>query len=171
MVQKKINQLKFYGNVGIAMGSKSFFVSNDDGNTWIDLYDKNDTIYFDKAQSIGFVYINDYVYSQGFIQYIDDEGLKRSKPKIFRYKLDFQKSSVEMELSSLKVYPNPAKSEINIEYNNIESIELLNINGKCLIKKENSLNTFTNTLNIENINPGTYFLKINNKVYRKIVVE
>lgn len=165
-----IDEIKFYDNIGIAMGDAIFIVSTDNGETWVHLYDDN-------GESLrgfsSFVYLDDgYVYSQGTVFYIDDEGLKRARPKIFRYKLDLADLSVEMELSSLKVYPNPAKSVLNIEYDKkIKSLEILDMSGKNLLNTGELIPTNKQVLNIDYLTTGTYFVRINNKIYKKIIIQ
>ncbi|TNE37148.1 T9SS type A sorting domain-containing protein [bacterium] len=168
---KNIKQIKFYDNIGIGIGADIFIVSSDNGETWVDLYDKKDTVLFDKAAPIGFAYLDDgYVYTQGFIYYIDDEGLKRARPKIFRYKLDFANTSVELELSSLKVYPNPAETEITINYDKvIKSINILDLTGKKLYSKEYLNGAKNISLDVDFLQSGTYFLNINDKIYKRFV--
>lgn len=66
------------------------------------------------------------------------------------------------ELSSIKVYPNPAKEELNIELNGISgeiTVTLFSIHGKQMIKQ-----TFSNqqviSLNTSAISSGMYVLRI-----------
>lgn len=169
---KSITQIKFYNNIGIAMGTSAFIVSSDNGDTWVDLYDEKDTVTsFVVRLRSGFAYLDDgYVYCQGDFYYLDDDGLKRARPKIFRYKLDFANTSVELELSSLKVYPNPAETEITINYDKvIKSINILDLTGKKLFSKEYLNGAKNISLDVDFLQSGTYFLNINDKIYKRFV--
>jgi len=65
-----------------------------------------------------------------------------------------------------KIFPNPASSSINIEglTNNleIESIEILNIQGQIIMRKTNK-SVPDRIINIESLTSGVYFLKIHSK--------
>ena len=87
----------------------------------------------------------------------------------------------EFKIARTKVYPNPARTTINLELNknqNIEitNIEVINLQGKS-IKQVDVLNeSLSNqiSINIEALQSGPYFLKIlfdNGKIdYRKILI-
>jgi hypothetical protein len=67
-----------------------------------------------------------------------------------------------------KIYPNPAKDDVFIEYNLIEtcrvSAEVFTISGKRVIElfsKNEQKGTFNYPWNVSNLQPGTYVLKIN----------
>jgi hypothetical protein len=65
----------------------------------------------------------------------------------------------ESELS-FSIYPNPTNRNIAIELDNdINSIEIINITGKVLLK-ENNLNSGTHNFNLSNFKSGIYFVKL-----------
>ncbi len=61
---------------------------------------------------------------------------------------------------SSDVYPNPAKDNININLGDltIEKVSLTNVNGQTVLTK--AVNAKSYNLNLQNIVPGVYFLKI-----------
>ncbi len=62
----------------------------------------------------------------------------------------------EEKTADIIIFPNPAKTEVFVlSSKEISSIELLDLNGKCIIKVSKS-----NRLAIENIESGIYILKI-----------
>jgi len=80
----------------------------------------------------------------------------------------------EFSAANLKVYPNPAKSNITIISSNqsqVDSVELYNILGSKL-KTYSSL--VDNTINISEMSSGIYLLKVNsgnNTVTKRILIE
>ena len=70
--------------------------------------------------------------------------------------------SVKEIENSLEIYPNPAN---NIVYVTKKSqLELIDVNG-IRIKSTND-----NKLNLENLNAGTYFIKIDNQLLKKLII-
>ncbi|MCH8533505.1 MAG: T9SS type A sorting domain-containing protein [Flavobacteriaceae bacterium] len=72
--------------------------------------------------------------------------------------------SVEEFLSALYVYPNPVKNIVNIDNQNLNQIELLEIvdmNGKKIMKQKN-LSNFTQ-IDLGMLSSGLYFLQIQTK--------
>ncbi|MBO9585687.1 MAG: T9SS type A sorting domain-containing protein [Flavobacterium sp.] len=70
------------------------------------------------------------------------------------------------EAQNVILYPNPAYDEININLENSDSVNskmsIYNMDGKLV--QNNVLTTTSNTVNISNLNPGFYIIKIlNNK--------
>ncbi len=63
---------------------------------------------------------------------------------------------------NIKVYPNPASSNLNIELDDknleIKTLKVMSADGKILIEKP-----FQSTLNIENIASGFYYLLLSNE--------
>lgn len=75
------------------------------------------------------------------------------------------------DLSTLKVYPNPVKSVLQIDYSEkIDIIQVYDVVGKqCLFLQSNFSN---NTLDFSNFESGTYFVKIilkNNSITFKVI--
>ncbi|EJL64761.1 T9SS type A sorting domain-containing protein, partial [Flavobacterium sp. CF136] len=67
----------------------------------------------------------------------------------------------DFEVSSgLKIYPNPAENNATIELNDFDnvSLQVFDITGKMLFNQ--SLNSAINTVNIEELQAGTYLFKI-----------
>jgi len=67
-----------------------------------------------------------------------------------------------------QVYPNPVKDVLKI--NSDESIKLFNITdttGRVMMQKD--LNGKSREINVQNLNPGVYYLKINNGKAQKII--
>ncbi|MFV0599439.1 MAG: T9SS type A sorting domain-containing protein [Bacteroidales bacterium] len=76
-------------------------------------------------------------------------------------------------LSSSSVYPNPAKDNVNIASKaNIEKVEMFNMMGQKV--SENSVNSMFTSVNVANLNAGTYVVKVYTNAglaTKKIVVE
>ncbi len=79
--------------------------------------------------------------------------------------------------TAVSVYPNPAKSIINISASQhvvISSVQIIDITGRTLIS-ENNLNTNAYSIENHNLKNGIYFVTVNAKdgssVTRKIVIE
>jgi endonuclease I len=77
-------------------------------------------------------------------------------------------------LSDLQVYPNPTHNQkISIATeNNIDSIEVININGQLMMEVKNPVK-IDNSYSVENLPQGFYFLKLSNQnqsVTKKIIV-
>jgi len=74
-----------------------------------------------------------------------------------------------MEPDDFKVYPNPASLFVNIEFDNLPetgtTIEIIDVNGKSLIKK--TLESRTNTIEINQLSTGMYILRVNSTQYHK----
>ncbi|WP_445721179.1 T9SS type A sorting domain-containing protein, partial [Flavobacterium sp.] len=84
-------------------------------------------------------------------------------------------SSNDSVLSSLKVYPNPAKGAVNIDLAGAvtgdTTYELFDVQGRKVVTKVSS-NNFE-TLNVENLSNGIYMLSIQNgsaKTTKKVVI-
>lgn len=166
---KFINDLRIYDNKIIGLGGNVFVVSLDNGETWVDLYDKDDEFYGKNNPIRGFLFDGDYVYAQGYIVQKDGGGINLGVNKMFRYKLDL-KTSVEDVLENINVYPNPTISELNIEFNSyIKSIHILDLTGKDLYSNTYTNNSKNISLDINFLQTGTYFIIINGKVYKRFV--
>lgn len=60
--------------------------------------------------------------------------------------------------NSVKIYPNPASNQINIsDVTDINSYEIYNVVGKLILKSDR---LFSNTIDISELSPGAYFLKL-----------
>jgi hypothetical protein len=61
-------------------------------------------------------------------------------------------STIESEIPGIRIYPNPSSSTVNIDYSEDLEITLFNILGQQILK------TNSKTINISNLEKGTYFL-------------
>ena len=74
------------------------------------------------------------------------------------YSEELDLSIDQLSLSKFSIYPNPVLNNIYISSNkNIKSVFIYDINGKEVL----SMRTINNTVNLEKIKPGIYFLKTN----------
>ena len=67
----------------------------------------------------------------------------------------------------LKVYPNPSKNILTVEYDGLKSIFLLNMLGEKIYEMKNIENNLLHTFSTQNFSEGMYVLKIigwNNEV-------
>ncbi len=68
----------------------------------------------------------------------------------------------EKQNNSVKIYPNPAREELNIETKeNILSIELINAIGQLMMREEIKSISNSTTLKVKDCEEGIYLLKIN----------
>ncbi|MBN1252647.1 MAG: C10 family peptidase [Bacteroidales bacterium] len=81
---------------------------------------------------------------------------------------------------SIKLYPNPAKDNLTIEFVNksksVTYIEIYDISGNLIIQKEfkNSLQFFKEKINLQQLKSGTYMIRIKNSdnlILKKIILE
>ena len=61
-------------------------------------------------------------------------------------------STIETQIPGIRIYPNPSSSTVNIDYSEDLEITLFNILGQQILK------TNSKTINISNLEKGTYFL-------------
>jgi hypothetical protein len=74
---------------------------------------------------------------------------------------------------TLNIYPNPAKSIVQINFPNIKQIIISTLMGK-LVKSGTFQNTNAATISIADLQRGVYFIKVlgnNNCVIQKLIVE
>jgi Secretion system C-terminal sorting domain/HYR domain len=71
----------------------------------------------------------------------------------------------------LSIFPNPASTSLTISSKtvNIETIQLLDISGKQLLAM-NNINQKEVTLNVSSLAQGIYFMRLNNQITKKIIV-
>jgi len=83
----------------------------------------------------------------------------------------------EPKIAEIKVYPNPVNSQINIDFP-VDyqvfnaNIEILDINGRTILKAKPVLNTAQ--IDIKKLNPGLYIVKIQNDktlITRRIIIQ
>ncbi|MEO9552477.1 MAG: T9SS type A sorting domain-containing protein, partial [Nonlabens ulvanivorans] len=71
--------------------------------------------------------------------------------------------------SSIKVYPNPAKSFINLSASNsLESVTIMDINGRTLSQTNFTGNSTDQSVSIENLSSGIYFVTIQSDLGQKV---
>ncbi|MFI5221801.1 MAG: T9SS type A sorting domain-containing protein, partial [Bacteroidia bacterium] len=150
------------------------FPSSGGFNDAVDYFDDSTEITLVTANTFGLTnnilgacVIGNYVYTTAVriqSKYSDSTG-NRGVLWINKYNTDFLNNSVGVkELSfqnaELKIYPNPATSELNIQTNSTEkmNVQLFDITGKEMI--ENISFTNSVTINTQTFSQGIYFLKI-----------
>jgi len=72
----------------------------------------------------------------------------------------------------IRVFPNPARNSVNIECTNIgknQDFSIFNLIG-LEVRKGILLDNTVNLLNISDLKPGVYFLRIRNETVKKFVV-
>jgi len=71
-------------------------------------------------------------------------------------------------IEEIKIYPNPSKDQINIDYHNeIKEVSIFNLNGKQLLKSDSKV------VNVSSLQNGLYFIVINdknNKIIKKKLI-
>ena len=85
-----------------------------------------------------------------------------------------EKIQLKIENEKLKIFPNPAKDIVNINYPNLKEVSILDLTGRILLQK-----TFSNSnnvqLNIGNLSKGVYVLKVidvkGNALTGKLIVQ
>ncbi|WOI23912.1 T9SS type A sorting domain-containing protein [Nonlabens ulvanivorans] len=71
--------------------------------------------------------------------------------------------------SSIKVYPNPAKSFINLSASNsLESVTIMDINGRTLSQTNFTGNATEQRISLENLSSGIYFVTIQSDLGQKV---
>ena len=80
-------------------------------------------------------------------------------------------ATVENEISLTSIYPNPAENVLHITSNqaNLNKIEIFDVLGKQIILKESLGLINSYDVNIESLNTGFYFIKVNNLNTRKFL--
>lgn len=69
--------------------------------------------------------------------------------------------SDEFVEDKIELFPNPAHHHITLNSSSAGKIELFNINGKQVLSDE--IHHGTNEINLSDLSPGTYFIRINTK--------
>jgi len=105
-----------------------------------------------------------------FAEVTDANGCKL-RSKVTNY--DYVTGVGSVDDSKILVFPNPALNNINLTGIDINSkIIITDVNGKIIISE--TANSNTHTINISNLNQGTYFVKVineNNVLVKKIIKE
>ncbi len=166
---KFIHSFKFYGNNGFALGTQVFLYTEDGGDTWVDLYDENDIFYDNKNPINGFFLYEDYLYASGAIEELDENGDLTRVSKFFKYNTKNITSVYENRVN-ISIYPNPSTSFINLESEDmIESYDILDMSGKVVANNTSTLYQNKVYIDIEGLSKGTYFIRINENLYKRFV--
>jgi hypothetical protein len=78
----------------------------------------------------------------------------------------------EAKASRFAVYPNPAKNNVVVSSKTatISKIEIYNLLGQSVMDKTYSEN-LTEKINVSNLQPGMYILKINSDTTKQLLIE
>lgn len=70
-------------------------------------------------------------------------------------------NTIELEKKSVKVFPNPARNEIQIEagFDTFEMVEILDFSGKVLLSIEHNLDK---SIDVSDLSQGIYLIKLSN---------
>ena len=104
----------------------------------------------------------------------DNEGLQNSYEG--SYEVSESNSINDLENSSLKIYPNPTRNNINIEFAEsgfINSIKIYNLIGKKMLEMSN-LNAAKHTIELSQFPKGMYIIQVNNSensIVRKVMLK
>lgn len=96
---------------------------------------------------------------------------------IFKYGLNQVGISEEQFIQSYSIFPNPTSNYINISINSIKptnvSIELFNLLGNSLMLETKNVKAGENSINIDLsvLNPGIYFVKVNNSIQKIQIIK
>ncbi len=104
----------------------------------------------------------------------DNEGLQNNYEG--SYEISESNSINDLGNSSLKIYPNPTRNNINIEFAElgfINSIKVYNLIGEKMLEMSN-LNAVKYTVELSQFPKGIYILQVNNlenSVVRKVMLK
>lgn len=80
-----------------------------------------------------------------------------------------------VEFNAIQAFPNPAKSELNINMSHLEggaaAITLMNNLGKVVLHQEFDNVNQTERLDVSKLSSGLYFLQVNQEAVIKVVIE
>ena len=76
----------------------------------------------------------------------------------------------EFDESLITVYPVPAHDELTIEGQHIRTVEVFDLLGQRLVSVEN-VSSDLSKINVSALVPGSYFVRINGNVTKKIMVK
>ncbi len=68
---------------------------------------------------------------------------------------------VENSINNLRIYPNPATTQLSIDYGDyiIKDVKIYDVTGRCIKQEEVNLNRIS--IDVSDLHRGIYFLKIN----------
>jgi|GEM_PF-973014 len=96
----------------------------------------------------------------GMLRCYSDQTLQFKNPN-WDKACDFVNALVEPQISTIRLYPNPANKEINIESTDnksILSVEIMDVDGRCL--KQMEINNRMAKIDVSNLSSGIYFARI-----------
>lgn len=103
--------------------------------------------------------------------YLTSEENTSGNSKLYRLKSKYNILAInDIEADALLIYPNPAKSFVNIRCNNLLSVEIYDSKG-VLLKTSNK-----RRIDINDLNKGVYFVSITQKknenpIIRKLIID
>lgn len=85
------------------------------------------------------------------------------------------RNAAGVEFNAIQAFPNPAKSELNINMSHLEggaaAITLMNNLGKVVLHQEFDNVNQTERLDVSKLSSGLYFLQVNQEAIIKVVIE
>ncbi|HBS85637.1 MAG: hypothetical protein A2W91_14260 [Bacteroidetes bacterium GWF2_38_335] len=73
--------------------------------------------------------------------------------------------------STIFVYPNPAQNILTIQYNDLNTIELVDITGQVIISETYSGTTNKAEIDVSIFDKGIYFIRINREISTKVAID
>jgi uncharacterized delta-60 repeat protein len=122
------------------------------------------TVYDAVVQADGYVFIGG-----NFNAY---HGIEYSKLASINAPSTLSSNDFDFNSSSISIYPNPAKYEVNISnqsFSPIDNITIYDVQGRAVITKSNFDTLSTQTLDISTLSPALYMISI--KVQDKEIVK
>lgn len=148
--------------------------ATDGDKIWISHYNENDKTYrFEAGTSGRFLYYNE---SGNVITTAVDDTDARSKWQVLPTSQPLSVSNEELLKTSIRVYPNPAKDNFTLKFQNINNakVEIYNMLGKVVYQNATN-NGIIEVKSGHNLSSGIYFVKAlaeNNKVYQtKLIIK
>ncbi|MFN0189901.1 MAG: T9SS type A sorting domain-containing protein [Bacteroidia bacterium] len=79
-------------------------------------------------------------------------------------------------MGEIKLFPNPCKDKLHLQFNSAgksSTITIYDLQGRNIVMNEIEHNSNTTTLDVENLEAGTYILQIRNgdQLFRKKFVK
>jgi hypothetical protein len=88
--------------------------------------------------------------------------------------IDATTAITDAKENMIKVYPNPATDKLNVEVSVSSKLQMLDINGKQVIAVQNVNANQKQTIDVSNLAPGVYMMKIYNDKFvntKKVVIK
>lgn len=151
----------FYGSIGNNLSEfnhLSYFGGNDDDHIWkVSSYENK-------------IYVNGTTYSANVesdsILGGSSDGIIGIVENIYVNIEDVNNENVSIEnlVQNISIYPNPTSDFVKASSQNIiSSIEIVNINGQVMFAKTYYNNEKSQTVDVRELEKGTYVIRINNK--------